>query len=235
MAVVHGIGVQGKQTSNSERDLHTRMPKYLNIPVKPHFFDTVRYHKQSGKSKLVTGAIICPHDILGALHRHSRLLYYVLGARDQWVAFWKANAQETWFVEHPDRAAMERSPWLYAPFLIFGDDAQTCKRVGSNVKLLCWFSPVSEARESFHRLLPIYMCPTKERNTLAIQRRAEVSAVWSFEAAARNKNPQVSDLGGPLCAERERVAGNDICEDTPVFLTYAGNCGDWKWQVEQCP
>ncbi len=27
------------------------------------------------------GAIICPHDILGALYRHSRLLYYVLGAR----------------------------------------------------------------------------------------------------------------------------------------------------------
>jgi len=30
------------------------------------------------------------------------------------------------------------------------------------------------------------------------------------------------------------VAGNDIC-DKPVYLTFAGPTGDWKWQVEQYP
>ena len=29
------------------------------------------------------GAIICPHDILGALYRHSRLLYYVLPEKNR--------------------------------------------------------------------------------------------------------------------------------------------------------
>jgi len=73
--------------------------------------------------------------------------------------------------------------------LVFGDDAQTSKRVGQNVKLLLWYSPVAQARKSDERLIPLYLVPTTEVAFLAICKYLNRAVVWSFNAAAANVQP----------------------------------------------
>ena len=185
-----------------------------------------------------TAAAINPHDLFGALHPRQRAFTHIFGTRESWAEYWGCVQNEPWFIAHPAREHILREPWCHCPYLVFGDDAQTSKRVGNNVKILVWYSTMSIERKTELRLLPIYMTPTTEKNRAAVERRLSQQAVWSFTAASRNIHPSspAAEDEGPLSKGRLAKSGKPICGgDIPTYLTFSGAAGDWKWQKEECP
>ena len=230
------LGGAGKSPNNIERDLHRRAKLLVDLPIDPELIEVPRYHRRSGLMKMINAALICPHDLFGALFERPKAFVNLFGTRESWVEYWNCMREELWLKEHPDYEHILQHPERFCPFVLFGDDAQTSKRVGQNVKLMCWMSPLSIHRSSEKRLIPIYVMPTQEKNRKAIENLLDMMATWSFNAAAVNCHPhRAADPGCKLSKHRLAVAGKPICNgEEPTYLTYSGACGDWKWQVEQC-
>jgi len=172
-----------------------RLAKALDLPIEPYPVTVPKMDKQTGKVKIHEAAIILPSDLFGFLHKDPARFRKVFGTPDQWALYWCTVRGERWFQLHPDKDRIQARPHEHCPHLIFGDDAQTSKRVGNNVKLLMWFSPFSESRLSADRMLPVYLVPTREKTFIGITNLLEHAAVWSFNAASTNKQP-VSDQNG---------------------------------------
>ena len=91
-------------------------------------------------------------------------------------------------------------------WLLFGDDAQTSKRVGSNVKKIAWYSPMASCRHPALTHLPLFLNPTQDAARHVTERLANEVINWSFAALSADQHPTENHLGEPLkCARRNRT------------------------------
>lgn len=65
--------------------------KSFDLDIEPYPVEIQRYFKRLGKLKNASGAIICPHDIMGYVSKnsHTQLMESVLGKREHWALFWR--------------------------------------------------------------------------------------------------------------------------------------------------
>ena len=78
----------GKHSQNIERDLHRLSTKHFNFPVRPYNIEVPKFHRKTGKVKPVVAAIICPHELFGAINRDAARFEGVFGKPMNWVKFW---------------------------------------------------------------------------------------------------------------------------------------------------
>ena len=120
------------------------------------------------------------------------------------------------------------SPESYCPFVIWGDDAPTSRRVGRNVRELAFYSPFSEGDADFKRV-PMAVLQNGEAMAKHTEHVVKQTIVWSCNAAMRNRHPH----SGPyetqaLQKTLQTLSGQPIRADG-VTLTFAGFTGDWAF------
>ena len=71
-SLLEGLGKEGKNQQNVERDLHSRMRKAVGIKMKPHRFQVPARVK--GETRLVWTAIVHPHLLFAHLYTYDREL-----------------------------------------------------------------------------------------------------------------------------------------------------------------
>lgn len=129
-----GSGCQNSQ--NFERNLHCRIPAAIGLGVEPYVIEIPKLDKRSGAFQLRKANVILPVDVAAALSENSCRFERVFGTPTEWERWWSVHSEEPWMRDHPDGAFIKANPQSCCPYLLFGDDAQTSKRCGSNVKKL---------------------------------------------------------------------------------------------------
>ena len=180
--------------------------------------DVPRYQKKRGDVKIIQGAIMPPHLVWKEVYRFDKDLFEDLfGERRHWVEWWRAHMNEPWLKEHPLRHLISEFPERCCPWLLFGDDSQTTKRVGRTMELLLWFSPVSRDRTTRARL-PVFMKDNGECTARAMEMQLTKAAVWSWKQAELNIHPRCSEDGKQLPKYFAAHAGTPLIPDEPLYL-----------------
>ena len=188
--ILAGCGKFGKFTTNIERDMVSRMNKFMKVPIRPLKVPIPKHIKSSSKAKVVDAHVILPHEIFGALCQRRELMVKAFGSPADWTAFWRCSSQEVWFKEHPLVDLLRSRPNRCVPAIVHGDDAQRSRRVGQTIRLLHWFSPTSRAIDTLQEKIP---CTLLDNDDLMSQAQISLTnrwVVWSFNCASRNLHPE---------------------------------------------
>ena len=216
------LGTNGSHPQNAERDFQRRIRSVVDIPIEPYSVDVPIYNKRISKVRIVTAHVALPHLLWAALRNTSPAYFHaLLGQRSMWELFWKCHKEEPWYKDHPHKDILDGSPSLCCPFLIFGDDAQTSKRVGRTVRLLEWYSPVAEIRSHLSQF-PLLMVDNDQPSAPSIIHAIEEACVWSFNRAGRNIHPTLTEKRAALTPHLAESAGKPIMDDPPMFLVPLG-------------
>ena len=210
--------MQGLCPQNIERDMQRRLQKHLRIPLSCHPVEVARMNKRTGTVGVSTSYILPPHRIWGELYKTPAIFHTLFGDRNDWEQFWQAHMEERWVQEHSQFALIRDRPHSCCPFIIFGDDAQTSKRVGRTAHMLLWFSPMAKVRGTEGHM-PIFICDNDDPCIDVLMNQLQHAAVWSFRHASINFNPYCTLESKPLNADMRSIAGTPIIPGTePLFL-----------------
>ena len=228
LELLASCGSDGRNPQNAERDLVSRMNRFLDLPIKPYLVDVIRHQKATGAVTMTKGAIILPHRVFAEISKMPVKFVEMFGRREQWAAYWQAHAGEEWFLRHPHRSFILDNIDKCCPFIYYGDDAQTSKRVGRTCRMSAWFSPMAEDRSGFSKI-PLLFADNDERHIKAQLRFLNEAAIWSFKLAARNVNAAFDHQNGALPAWLQGFVGQPLVDGQPAYLvTSVGlkGCGD---------
>ncbi len=224
LEIIASVGSQGENPQNDERDLLNRLEDLVDVPVKPYSIQVPKLVKKTGKVRVTTACIIPAHRVLAEVHKLGPVVFTeMFGERKDWARYWHAHRDEIWLKEHVHYEEIRRNPTAWCPYLIFGDDAQTSKRVGRTCRLLMWFSPVTKIR-SFHSHVPLLIVDNDEATIDGMVHRLHRAAVWSFKFAGRNLNPFLNEDNAQLPEDLARLSGQPLVDGEPVFLVHSGGC-----------
>ena len=194
------------------------MTKFLHVPVRPCAINVPRLVKKTGLIKKSTAYLVPPHRVWSEVHKFKNQFRALFGSPDDWEHFWQAHAEERWMTDHPHRALIQSKPRQCCPWLLYGDDAQTSKRVGRTCGVLLWFSPLSEIR-GMDGMVPLCVVDNDEPTIQAINNELYRGVVWSFRHAALNINPvNFVDRSLPLPKDMELLAGKSLTKDEDLHL-----------------
>ena len=100
---------------------------------------------------------------------------------------------------------------------MFGDDAQTSKRVGRTCRLHLIFNPVAEIR-SVDRHIPFIILDNDEAFIGAMIFRLLRAVVWSFKYASMNLNSFLTGDNDVLPLDLQPLTGKPLMSSDPVYL-----------------
>lgn len=217
--------------------------RILQIPV--HTFKIIipRYSKASGKIKDASMSIVLPHEVAEQFDQDGKLSE-LFGTSQSWELFWHCVRDETWFKEHLLRRQIEQSPWLYAPYVLFIDDAPVTRRVGRSIRAVSLVSPLALNKDPVTGRIALCITVNDEPMRAMIERKAKATISWSCRAIAFNVHPTRGPDEEALDTQRASKAGTPVMR-SGVRLAFVGMTGDldyfakdfempWSFLSDQC-
>ena len=115
---VSSAGVNGKNPRNISRDLVRRSMQSLEFSLAPYSVEVIHCVRNTQQYTVGSAHVILPHELWAAISEHEKLHEKVIGSPTDWAEWWKRNASEPWFLEHPLRHDILRAPEMHCPYVI---------------------------------------------------------------------------------------------------------------------